>query len=274
MELTKIQKLLQFIEGNYHRIIEPKELEHISNYSYRNTQRIFQNIYNETLGGFQKRLKLENGYKQLIYTDDSIFDIALNVGYQNSQSFTKAFTAKYNISPYLARKQKEIVFSKFILANKALNPAIEHEVVYKNEVEISSKIIITNDYNNSQIDALWDTIEDEISSIANKNCYGIIIDQPLIANKQKCRYEAGIESKTVYDGYLQKKIFGGKYAKFIHKGCYNNIEDTYRNIYQSWLQNTPFQIDSSPIIEHYVISYLQVENKEELVTEILIPIKN
>jgi AraC family transcriptional regulator len=59
MVLEKVQHIVKFVEDNYYRNIPINELEDIGCYSYRNLQRIFQNIFKETIGAFQKRLKLE-----------------------------------------------------------------------------------------------------------------------------------------------------------------------------------------------------------------------
>ncbi|MBB6270703.1 transcriptional regulator GlxA family with amidase domain [Pedobacter cryoconitis] len=63
MSLAKIQHIIKYIEEYYDQDISVQKLEQLSNYSYRNVQRVFKNIFNESLGAFQKRLKLENAYK-------------------------------------------------------------------------------------------------------------------------------------------------------------------------------------------------------------------
>lgn len=182
MSLEKIQHIIKYIEEHYNQDISIQKLEQLSNYSYRNVQRVFKNIFNESLGAFQKRLKLENAYKKLIYTLDPITDVAYSVGFDSLQSFSKSF-------------------------------------------------------------------------------------------KKQFRYEACIDQETANKEFFSTHILGGRYAKYIHKGSYSLIEDTYRRIYRSWLFSSLLELDYSPIIEHYVKNDCNAENPDNYITEILVPLK-
>ena len=69
--------LMGFATGN----LSVKELEDISHYSYRNIQRIFKYSCGETIGAFQQRLKVENAYKRILYTQENLTSIAIEVGF-------------------------------------------------------------------------------------------------------------------------------------------------------------------------------------------------
>lgn len=126
-ELSRIHSVIAYIEENFDREITSREIEDISFYSYRNFQRVFMKVFGETVSGFQKRLRLENAYKKLLYTTDKVSDIALQMGYANSQSFSKAFHLQYGITPLTARKNKEYMFSPFTGQGEQ---NIAYEIVY------------------------------------------------------------------------------------------------------------------------------------------------
>lgn len=268
--LKEIQSVIQFIEKNYQRTIPTSELETVAHYSYRNLQRVFKNIFKESLGAFQKRLKLELAYKRLIYTQDSITDIALEVGFENLQGFTKSFTKNYQISPSDARKNKLEVFKSFVQID---NQAIKYEFIFLPQQTVHYQSIKTDDYRNDDINELWNWLEQAFEPQKGIHYYGVIVDQPLITVKSHCRYEACVHQKNAPNGFLSKKIFGGKYAKYIHHGDYDTIEQTYRRIYKDWLWHSTLEWDDSPMIEHYVLHESNCSNKNEFLTEILIPIK-
>lgn len=259
---SEIQKIVDHIETNFDREITAHEIESMSHYSYRNFQRVFFKIFNETVSGFQKRLRLENAYKKLIYTEDKISEIAWQVGYFNIQSFSKAFKKQFSISPAEARKQKQEVFKKFI---ESSTEDLQFEIKYKDEVSVYCKFIKTKDYNNQEIDALWKEIEpeDEIFEAA----YGIIRDQPLITSRSHCRYGAAVTYDHDIKGFFKREIFGGKYVKFIHYGLYKNILETYRSFYRFWLAEQRLLLDNSDVIEEY----LQLETGENI-THIYFPL--
>ena len=100
----------------------------------------------------------------------------------------------------------------------------------------------------------------------------MVLDQPLISVKEKCRYEACVDTQQNSSEYLSKSIFGGKYIKFIHSDEFDLIEDTYRQIFYQWIYNFNYEIDHSPIIERY-IKDKNIQNKDGYLTEIYVPIK-
>jgi AraC family transcriptional regulator len=272
MDLEQIQHIVKYVEDNFHRNIPIEELEDIGCYSYRNLHRVFQNIFKETLGAFQKRLKLENGYKKLIYTSDTITDIAYSIGFESLQAFTKSFKKQFQISPTEARSNKLKIFESFLndVQNK---PLIQPEIVYLNPIKIYYQSIKTSNYNNDEIEKHWDKIDQLFHKNNRVSYYGIIVDQPLITIEKHCRYEACVTEYPNDKSYLTKEILGGKYAKYIHKGDYEHIEDTYRMIYKDWLFNAKLEFDSSPVIEHYLIHDFDTDEKDSLITEILFPLK-
>lgn len=273
MELGKIQHIIKYIEENYHHNISIQELETLSNYSYRNVQRVFKNIFNESLGAFQKRLKLENAYKKLIYTRDPITDISYSVGFESLQSFSKSFKKQFNVSPIRARKEKTDVFENFINSYSGERKKIDCELVFLKAVKVYYLGIQTRNYNTTEIELLWDKVDTVFERTITTEYFGIIVDQPLITDEFRCRYEACVDKEPANKAFLSTYIFGGRYAKYIHKGCYSLIEDTYRQIYKDWLVNGVLEFDSSPIIEHYVNNDYKSVEMDDYITEILIPIK-
>jgi len=247
--INEIQKIVDYIEVNFDREITAHEIESMSHYSYRNFQRVFFKIFNETISGFQKRLRLENAYKKLIYTEDKLSEIAWQVGYFNIQSFSKAFKKQYSISPVEARKQKQDIFKTFI---ESSSTNVNFEIKYKDAISVYCKFIKAKDYNNQDINALWKEIEpeDEIFEAA----FGIILDQPLITSRSHCRYGAAVTYEHLLKGFLKKEIFGRKYVRFTHYGAYENILETYRSFYRFWLEEQQLLLDNSEVIEEYFYS--------------------
>ncbi|WP_228440023.1 AraC family transcriptional regulator [Chryseobacterium phocaeense] len=245
IHFNEIQKIVDHIEEHFDREITADEIECLSQYSYRNFQRIFFKIFNETISGFQKRLRLEKSYKKLIYTTDKISDIAWEVGYLNIQSFSKAFKKQYQLSPAEARKQKQEIFNAFIDSKTS---DFRYEIKYKDAVSVYGTFIKAKDYNNHEINDLWDVIEHENRDPFS--AYGIIRDQPLITSGSHCRYGATISKEG--SGLRKMDIFGGKYIRFAHYGSFDTILETYRSFYRFWLTQPDLLLDNSDVIEEYL----------------------
>jgi AraC family transcriptional regulator len=267
-----MERILKYIDENYQNKITKSEIEKLVCCSQRNSQRLFKRFFNETISNYQKRLKLENAYKSLVYTTESIKNIAYDVGYENQSSFNKAFLKYFNLSPSQARKKKELLFKDFIQKSNSYKKKIDYEFVHIPSKQVYYKLIVTNNYNNEVINQLWDTIDIDTANNISLNYYGVILDQPLISKEKKCRYEACTDSQPSSSGYLKKDIFGMKYLKFIHLYEFDLIEDTYRQIFYNWIYHLNYEIDNSPIIEHY-IKDARIQNKDGYRTEIYVPIK-
>lgn len=267
-----MEKILKYIDENYHETLAKGEIENLACCSQRNSQRLFKRFFNETISHYQKRLKLENAYKKLVYTTESIKSIAYNVGYENQSSFNKAFLKYFKIRPSVARKNRELLFENFIQQSDTYRDKIDYTLVHLPVKTVYYKLLITDNYSNQAINKLWDSINLDISDDNNTNYYGLILDQPLISGKTKCRYEACIDSPQNNTEYLSKNIFGMKYLKFVHSNEFDLIEDTYRQIFYHWIYQFNHEIDNSPIIEHYTKDRNN-QNKDGYITHIYIPIR-
>lgn len=266
-----MEKILKYIDENYHETIESGEIERLVCCSQRNSQRLFKRFFNETISNYQKRLKLENAYKKLVFTKESIKNIGYDVGYKTQTSFTKAFAKHFKITPTEARKNRISLFEEYIQQDILSESKMNYEIVHIPPITVHYKMILTDNYSNDGINRLWDSLDFEMQESSLANHYGLILDQPLISGKAKCRYEACVDTQPLSTGFLTKKIFGMKYIKFDHFKEFDLIEDTYRQIFYNWIYHLNFEIDNSPIIEHY-IQDKDAPNTDGYRTEIYIPI--
>lgn len=272
MALEKIQHIIRYIELNYNQDLSIRQLEKLSHYSYRNIQRVFKNLFHESIGAFHKRLKLENAYKKIIYTQESITNISYEVGFVSVQSFSKSFKKQFNISPSLARLQRKVVFESFLTAHTT--NSLPREIVFLNKAKVYFKSIQTENYRTNEINKLWKTIDNISGGDSVTKFYELIVDQPLITTRTKCRYEACIDIDLRGSDFITKEIFGGRYAKYTHHGGYDTIEETYRHIYDDLIFNSTLEFDNSPIVEHYVNNKFNSSCEKEYTTEIFIPLKS
>lgn len=272
MGINRVYNTLNFIETNYNKQLSIEELENVSCYSYRNIQRIFKYTCNETIGAYQKRLKLENAYKMMLYTNENLSQIAFEVGFESLAAFSKAFKQNYGISPKEAKSKKEILLRQNNITPIQSDVQLKFELVFIPQLKVYYQSTNTN-YVNNEIEILWKKMELNNFQINTTEYYGLIIDEPLITEKIKCRYDACSTVQSMNQMLPHKTILGGRYAKFIHHGSYETIEQTYKNIYSGWILNSRLEFDSSPIIEKYIAHASNSKNEKDFTTEILIPLK-
>ena len=121
-----------------------------------------------------------------------------------------------------------------------------------------------------------DTVWNQLIEFAWKNnlktektkFYGISYDDPDVVETTKLRYDAcitNIKNVAVSNGVESKKIEGGKYAIFMHKGSYEKLIDTYTSIYGLWIQKNNMELRDIPPVEQYTVMDVK---PEDLRTEI------
>ncbi|MFL9484562.1 GyrI-like domain-containing protein [Chitinophagaceae bacterium LWZ2-11] len=267
-----VYNTLNFIENNYDQCISVKELEEVSNYSYRNIQRIFKYTCGETIGGYQQRLKVENAYKLMLYTKESITSIALKVGFANLASFSKAFKQNFNCSPKEARSNKKLLFNNADIIPVESAVVLKPEIIYFQPTEVYYESAFIP-YENEQIELLWSRFMQNEFPGTGTAYFGVIADEPLIKEDLNCRYDACSSAQARHKNLPSKIISGGKYAEFIHTGKYETIEETYKSIYSGWILESALEFAHTPIIERYLKHADNTDSEENQVTSILLPLK-
>lgn len=271
-KLNSIYRVINFVEKHYDQSISVKDLEDISHYSYRNIQRIFKYSCGETIGAFQQRLRVENAYKRILYTKDNLTSIGLEVGFANVASFSKAFKHQFALSPSEARASKAKLLCAPDLIPLMSDTLLQPEIVYLEPIQVYYWSIQTN-YQNEEIEELWQWLTQNDFVIPSTIYFGIIVDEPLIATTIRCRYDACTTTQIQNKKLPSKMIFGGKYARFIHAGSYDTIEDTYMKIYSRWIFDSGLEFSHTPVIEKYEKYATNMDDLEKQLTYIFLPLK-
>lgn len=95
----KLEQTLQYIENHYSQNLS---LEKVSQFMYM-TPTSFSRYFHKALGltfsKYLNKIRLDYAIDMLLNTNQSITEIAFNVGFSNSSAFNKAFKKEYNCSP-------------------------------------------------------------------------------------------------------------------------------------------------------------------------------
>lgn len=101
----RIHIIQQYLQANYH---QPVYLDMLADKMFLTPQYLSKFIKKHlgcTFSRYLANIRLEHAYRELIYTDSSITDIALNNGFPNAGAFHKAFRDSYGMSPSSYRNQ-------------------------------------------------------------------------------------------------------------------------------------------------------------------------
>ena len=284
-QLDRYKKLLSFIDENFKEDINIQKVEEICHYSYRNINRIFEALHNETIGKYIKRIRLEKAAQYLKYSDIGVSDIAYEVGFEDRAAFSKAFKNKYKISPSSFRNTSEASLetlqqSLLPLEGEEREP-LQFEIEFLPDFECLF-LEYRGHYEDAQsIEQTWE----ELGAYASKK--GIlsdnsillteIIDDNEISDSIHSRYNFSLilEQPLSFkpEGLFRTKTHRQqKYVKFTYKGSDQNSAEFYKKIYAFWMHDVGLELIDLPSLEFYP-NYEENLPEEELITEIYIPVR-
>lgn len=272
-----INQVISYIHSNLDKNLSIEELASISNFSTYHFHRILRAFLGESLWQYVKRIRLETGAKLLLYGNEDINDIAYKVGYDTPAAFSTAFKKVFGISPSQFKKSKGIIEMKQNKITKDIDFSLEPRI----ETIQSQKYIyrrLFGTYKEEKFTIAWKDfiqygLENKLISPEMKR-FMIHHDDPNITEEDKLQCDLCIpvvDFKAVGstgNGVLESN----KYAIFVYKGDYNNLEIVYDEIFQKWLPNSNLELGTHKLFQKYINSPRDTQ-REDLVTEIYIPIQ-
>ncbi len=94
-----VQNTLQWIEGNLQERIEIEKLADIAHLSPFYYQRLFRRLVGKPVMEYAKLRRLANAADTLAKNQRRIIDVALDYGFENHETFTRAFKDTYGVTP-------------------------------------------------------------------------------------------------------------------------------------------------------------------------------
>lgn len=283
-QLLRYKALLSYIEDHLSEEINIETVEEICHYSYRNINRIFEAIHQETIGKYIKRLRLEKAAQYLKYSDLGVSQIAYEVGFEDRSAFSKAFKSKYHLSPLAFREDSASILEQ------QLQTLLSNEDQERQKLEFEIQYLPNFDYlfveyrgdyeNTAAIEKAWKSLLEyagEKELLTDRLVFMTeIIDDAEISDDINSRYNQAlvlekplkIEPESLF---RTKKHLRQKYAKFSHKGSDRSRFDLYNRIYAFWMLDVDLELADLPILELYPNFDEKLPESERL-TDIYIPV--
>ena len=96
----RVNAVMDYIEAHLGDELSIEQLAEVAHFSPYHFHRIFSTMTGETLGQFIGRLRLEHAANRLVAQPDRpVIDIALECGFANPSSFSRAFREGFGMSP-------------------------------------------------------------------------------------------------------------------------------------------------------------------------------
>ena len=274
----RINKVLWYIERNLGEKMDLEMLAEMAHFSPYHFHKIMRAYLRESLGSYIIRVRLDTAASLLIYSTETITEIAYRIGYDTPAALTKAFQKRFGTSPSDYRQNKgslkltECLTSNVNFKKMNLKPKIR---------EIKSIPVVyvhcIGDYNN--VGPAWEKLakfmkEKKLFSFGT-DFIGVSYDDPSVTETEKLRYDAcvSVRKEVKPEGEIGYKVLeGGMFAVILHKGPYADLSRTYDQIYLNWLPESGYELRDNPPMEFY-LNDPDSTKPENLKTDICIPVK-
>jgi len=283
--MSCLLRALIYIEEHLNETLELDTLAKIARISPYYFHRLFRIYLNETVADYVKRLRLQCAAQHLQYSNSSITDIALNVGYETPSSFTKVFNQVMGQSPSRYRKTMQPVLKGIMERMRSTEQ--EKRMLRPKFIKREDEEILfarqTGDYNKTPETAFFilkQFLEERSIEVSQVEAfYGIALDDQHIVERTLCRFDACVSLKKVVPerGEVGRKTLrGGRYAVFTHhgKGTPDEIEKALDTILRVWYPSLQEESlgDSVPFFE-FVHCLDKTVPEDQRKTNIYIPLK-
>lgn len=281
----RINRTLVYIQRHVNDEIMLDDLANVAHFSRFHFHRIFTALVGESVSAYVRRLRLQEGALDLVYTDKSINDIALDMGYETASAFSKAFKQTLGMTPSEMREKRQLPqYDNFYFNLQDKSQA--HPVDYQIETLPTQKLLFVQrvgSYEES-IPVAWACMIDYAKShnIDLQHCdmLSITHDDPAIIGEEYLRYDACLAgvADPIADGEIGVRTIGGRYAVFQHVGPYDTLATVYYKAYGEWLPRSGETLREEPALCWYVNHprrpYAEVSNAERqiLLTKLYLPL--
>lgn len=272
---ARVNKAVLYVREHFLNDIGLKDVAASAAASPFHFDRLFAAAVGEPAMQHVRRLRLEWAAGRLTTSDDTVADIAAKAGYENPESFTRAFAKQFGVAPSTFRTQKSIV-------QPAPGPQPDAPLAQTPKpitLPPQTLLYITHRGPHHEMGPTWEQLvkyaykKRFLSFWKRPQAIGICYDSPEITDKAQLQYDCCVVvgSKTKPDApFAVRQHPGGQYLLITHKGPYEALAAKYRKIFR-WLYDNHVALRDDYCLEKY-LNDPRNTRPENLLTEVYIPV--
>jgi len=166
--LTQLNRAMAYIEAHIDDDLALADISSVTSYSPYHFGRLFYYIADMPLSEYMRKRKLSLAAIKLQSSNEKVIDLAVMFGYENADSFSRAFVKQHGVTPSAARQSgvnltifPPLTFQIKIKGVQAMNWRIEE----KEEFEVFGIDKMFNAGESNDVPAFWDESENDGSRI-------------------------------------------------------------------------------------------------------------
>ncbi|ACV62762.1 transcriptional regulator, AraC family [Desulfofarcimen acetoxidans DSM 771] len=260
--LAQFNEVMAYIEKSLMCDIELNQISRIAGCSEYHFRRMFSFIAGMPLGEYIRRRRLSVAGMLLQTESVKVVDLALQLGYESPEAFSKAFQAMHGITPSQAKKENvelkvlsPMTFQLTIRGGMEMNYRIVEKddfyiVGFKKRITMQFKGI--NPQMDSLVQKLTSQIITELKGLCDVEPKGMLsvssnFHERTTEGSELDQYIGVATSKMVSKDYDILHVAASTWAVFKVIGTFPDaIQDTWAKIYAEWFPTSGYELTGGP----------------------------
>ena len=280
----RFKRVFDHIDRHLDEALSVERLSQVANFSKFHFHRQFSQYCGLSVSRYVTLMRLKRASYRLAFNPlERIIDIALDAGFENPESFSRAFKHVFGQTPSAFRR--EPAWAKW---SAKLQSSIgqRREKVDKMEVSIVTVepvLVAALEHRGSPAllnDSVAKFIEwrrhSGLSPVEASQTYGIAHDNPDTTAPEDFRFDiCGAVAEPVPpnpQGVITKEIPGGRCAVARHAGSTDRVGESVYYLFRQWLPESGQELRDFPVYFHYLNVRLDTP-EHELRTDVYLPLK-
>lgn len=278
---AKFDRVFDYIDKHLSEVLPLELLSQVADFSKYHFHRQFSEYAGISVSRYVQLMRLKRASYRLVFNQlERIIDIALDAGFENPESFSRAFKNAFGQTPSEFRR------------NPAWKPWNERYKFPKRERKQHMEVRIV-DCKTTKVALLEhrgppELVNDTagifiawrkasgLSPVKFSKTFGIAYDNPDTTEAEKFRFAiCGSVAEDVPDnpqGVVNSTIPAGRCAVVRHVGSHDRIGECAYYLYREWLPGSGEELRDFPLYFHY-LTLMPETPEHELITDIYLPLK-
>ena len=272
---TRISRVIDYIYSNPSADLSLDCLADVAAMSRFHWHRVFSALTGESCAQIVRRVRMHRAAFWLVQTEWPLAKIAREVGYNNTQSFTRAFREVFDAKPLEIRAaQAQHVLTLRCKEGDEDMYGVKVEDAPERRLAAMAHVGAYNGVSKSyeKVAAVF-TIRDLWKHA--RGMVGIYYDDPSTVPEAELRSYAAVEladDVVVPDPLEEVLIRGDESAVLVMQGAYKGLQEAYEWLYEQWLPQSGRMPADQPSYEIYLNSPMDTA-PADLLTQIYVPLQ-
>ena len=279
----RFKKVFDYIDRHLDEALRVEQLSQVAHFSKYHFHRQFSQYTGIGVSRYITLMRLRRASYRLVFNPlERIIDIALDAGFENPESFSRAFKHVLGQTPSAFRREPAWAewSEKYQFPGRKSQERMDKMDVNIVSVEPSLVAVLEHHGSPALLNAsVRRFIEwrrgSGLSPADSSRTYGFPYDNPDTTAPEDFRFDicgtVATPVPTNPQGVITKTIPGGRCAVVRHTGSTDRISESVYSLYRRWLPESGEELRDFPVYFHYLTLALDTP-EHELQTDIYLPL--